>query len=729
MKLNDHQQYIVNKRGKGITVLNAAAGSGKTTTTKETISQMINSGVEPTRILAVTFTNKASREWQIRIGKETISSWSERHESALDHPDEIPFLSLGERDAQIFNFLVSWCTTIHAACYRLLREFGDRRRVPSTKNVFEIKDMINDILDINGWSKLSYKNALHCVGMGIINQVKPYNFAEFIAPVLEYGIGVPENAIETLQEIYVSYLRYMSTHELLDFNMMLVDWWKMLENPDIRARAKAMFDYIIVDEAQDTSKIQCSILFIMAEDHQNILFVGDPRQSIYQWRGAVPSIMEEDFALYWKDYELRSLPINYRSTKTIIEKSNKVIALNYQGREQFLMEVEPKKDAEQGKDIEILWSCDYAEMAEQIAERIGEHPEESFILSRTNAECEKLHTHLCMHGVPCLNVSGGSLYHSKNVSRLIAYLKLSIDYHGARNDIEILSEVANIASDMFKSPINKRKHHEDCTETRPWIDCGCPIVIKKNIDRVFSRYYGRKSIEKAGSWFGIKNQIGHRTKGGERIMYSYGAEDFVYFVEELEQYREDALESIDYILEHSIVPYLLHEEGLNSSDDLGESAGLEEFDIVKGFVEDGQAVEEFLDLFEKMDFDNGINEKNAALIMTVHKSKGLERPKVFVNATRMPCSVPPVFDSQVRVYQQRNLLEERNIFYVAVTRAEKEVYVMQSATYNGRDVSTSPFIYELNAREEKHDMVLYNREFAMGQIFSFVSNQNISGKE
>lgn len=719
MKLNNHQQYIVSKKGKGIIVLNAAAGSGKTTTTKETITEMIRNGVDPRRILAVTFTNKASREWQVRIGKETISGWDEKHESALDSQDEIPFLNLNEKDAKIFEFLTSWCTTIHASCYRLLKEFGDRRRVPSTKNGFDIKDIVNNILDMNNWSQLSYKNALHCVSLGIVNMVNPHQFASFIEPVLEVGTGVPINASEILEEIYIAYLRYMDRNGLIDFNMMLVDWWKMLDNPSIRARAKAKFDYIIVDEAQDTSKIQCNILFILAEDHKNILFVGDPRQSIYQWRGAVPSIMEEDFKLYWKDYELRSLPINYRSTKTIIDKSNKVIALNYKGREQYLMAVEPKADAENGADIETILTYDYEDMAKEIAERIGDHPEECFILSRTNSECEKLHANLCMLGVPCINISGGSLYNSKNVERLIAYLKLAVDYRGARNSIDVLTAVANIASDTFKSPINKRKHLETCTETRPWIDCGCPIVARKNVDRAYSRYYGQKSVEKAGGWWGIKDQISHRTRGGERIMYSYGAEDLVYFVEELEQYHGDALECIDYILDHSLVPYLLHEEGLNSSEDLGQSAGLEEFDIVKGFVEEGQTVEEFLDKFEEMDFDNGLAEQNAALIMTVHKSKGLERPRVFVNATRMPCSIPPVFPGQVRVYQRANFLEERNIFYVAVTRAEKEVYIMQSATYNGRETPTSPFIYEISAQEKKTNIVPYDETFALRQTLGY----------
>jgi len=536
---------------------------------------------------------------------------------------------------------------------------------------------------------------LTCVSLGVINRVPYFEYADFIKDVIECGFGVPEEAPYILEEIYVQYLNYMHDHRLIDFNMMLVDWLDMLENrPDVRGEVISKFKYIIVDEAQDTSRIQTKILFIMAEKHKNILFVGDPRQSIYQWRGAVPSIMEEEFTAYWSDFELRSLPINYRSTREIIEKSNKVIKRNYKGREMYWMEVEPAPEAQDGVEIEYLSTLNMEDMAKTIAENIGEHPEEAFILSRTNAECEALHTFLSRYGVPCINLSGGSLYSSKNVSRLIAYLKLAVNYENARNDLEVLSTVANIASDEFLSPINKRSHLDSCSETRPWIDCGCPITLRKQVDRAYSRYYGKKGIEKARGWWGIQDQATHTTRYGDRIMYSYGAEDFVWFVQELEQYEDNALECIDYILDHSLIPYMMHEEGVDQSTDLGESSGLEEFDIVKGFVEEGMTVEEFLDSFEEMDFGNGLEEKDVALIMTVHKSKGLERPVVFVNVTRMPCSIPPVFDGQVRIAQERNYAEERNIFYVAVTRAEREVYLLHSRTWNGKETARSPFVYE-----------------------------------
>lgn len=694
--LNAHQKYIVDKAGKGAIVLNAAAGSGKTTTTKETIARMIANGIDPSKILAVTFTRKASREWQERIGAESIKGWNDLFVKALDSEEDRYFLKMNNEEAKVFEFLTSWCTTIHAACYRLLKEGGDRRRIPSTNQTFEIKDLVNAILDDNEWSELSFKNAMSIVAIGINNRVSVNRFAEMIEPHLDRGIGVPSNAAEILAEIYSAYLNYMRRKNLLDFNMMTIDTLSKLENDsNFRQMATSKFEYIFVDEAQDTSVIQSRILFILAEKNGNILFVGDPRQSIYQWRGAFPEIMEESFGDYWKDYELRSLPINYRSTRAIIDASNEIVALNYQGREDYLMAVEAKPDAKEGKPItkKRFHSIDY--MAEFIAGIIKETPEQAFIVSRTNAECQLLHTYLSKEGVKCVNMSGGTLYGSKNVSRLIAYMKLAVNYNNARNNIEILSEVANIASDTFLSPINKRKHSEFCNETRAWIDCGCPIVLQKQVDRSYTRYYGRKSIEKAGSWWGITGQASHTTRGGERIMYSYGAEDFTWFVQSLEDYRNDAQECMDYILEHSLIPYIMHEEGVDASSDLGEASGLEEFEIVKEFIKEGMTVEEFLAEFDEYDFENGVDEKNAAVIMTVHKSKGLERPLVFVNVTRMPCSIPPIFPGQVRIEQSPNPIEERNIFYVALTRAEQEAYVLQSDTWNGKDVPTSPFYHEV----------------------------------
>lgn len=698
IKLNKHQQEIVDQLGKGITVLNAAAGSGKTTTTKETVAAMINSGVSPRRILAVTFTKKASREWQERIGRGTISGWGDKHIEALDTTEGDSLIEMTEAESDIFWFLTNWCTTIHAACYRLLKEFGDRRRMPGTNHVFEIKDMVNDILEINEWSELSYANALECVSVGITNRIPVTDFGEFISPMLEYGAGVPKNYASILQDIYKAYINYMRRKNLIDFNMMIVDFLTMLEeDASIRTRAQYMFDYLIVDEAQDTSQIQAKILFMLAEKHRNILFVGDPRQSIYQWRGAVPSIMEEEFEYVWGEYQLKSLPINYRSTKEIILKTNGVIARNYLGREEFMMEVNPRNDAPDGAEIEFMTGATIESLADQLVPELRDNPGDWFILNRTNAECTEFHTHLSIRGVNCINMSGGSIYDNAKTGKLLAYLRLASNYDNARNDLEILSSVANVASDEFKSPINKRQHSEFCDESRPWIDCGCPITVKRGIDRAYTRYYGKKSIEKAHGWSGIKNQISHHAQNGERIMYSYGAEDLVNFVEHLETIKDSAINCIDYILEHSIIPYLYHEMGVNSRDEYSEGSATEEFSVIRNLVDDNMSVDEFLEKLDGLNISSAIDEKTSVVIMTVHKSKGLERPSVVVNVSRMPCAIPPVFNSQIRVGAEANIKEERNIFYVAVTRAKERVIIARSLTFNGKDLPESPFIKEIQS--------------------------------
>jgi superfamily I DNA/RNA helicase len=178
-------------------------------------------------------------------------------------------------------------------------------------------------------------------------------------------------------------------------------------------------------------------------------------------------------------------------------------------------------------------------------------------------------------------------------------------------------------------------------------------------------------------------------------MYSYGAEDFVGFVEELENYTKDARECIDYILDNSLLPYIYHEDGVDISEDLGETSSLEEFDILKELVEDGMDAVEFIDKFEEMDFSDDVSENKCTIIMTVHKAKGLERPNVIVNTTRMPCTIPVVPEGQARFYQKENLAEERNIFYVAITRAKERVIVIHSDTFNRKTMPTSPFFREI----------------------------------
>lgn len=699
-KLNPFQQEIVDNKARGALIVNAAAGSGKTATTKETIARMINDGVDPRKILAVTFTRKASREWQERIGASTIEGWGDRHIEALEGKTDVMELGLSPEEEQVFEFLVQWCTTIHAACYRLLKKFGDRRHPPSDKDNWAIRDLINDILEMRGWKELSYKNALACVSAGINSGWTIYDFEKNIGGCLEYGKDTPNNAASILAEVYKTYLAYMRKNNLIDFSMMTVDFLKLIENNEnIRQRVQEMFDYVIVDEAQDTSRKQAKILFTIAENTGNIMFVGDPRQSLYRWRGAVPSIMEEEFGQHWEQFSTKSLPINYRSTKTIVELSNKLIARNYIDREQFLFPVQPREDAKQGQEFSLINTYDFEEMGSIIAKMIEVDgcPGDFFILSRTNAECDDLYTRLMVHGIPCVNLSGGSIVESSGVAKVLAYMKLAINYDNARNDLDTLCKVANIASDKFLSPINRRTHDDNCQETRPWIDCGCPITMRKQVDRAYSRFYGRKSIVKAGGWWGIEDQMTHTTRSGERIMYSYGAEDFVEFVKHLEEFSDNALECIDEILKRSIIPYMLHEEGVNASDDPSESAGFEQFETLKAFLKDDMTVQEALDKLDGLDFSEVLcDQKNSAVLMTVHKSKGLERRNVIVNTTRMPCPIPPVFDGQVRIETPRSFLEERNVFYVAITRAEEKVVLMQSATWLSKPVQPSPFIAELS---------------------------------
>ena len=180
---------------------------------------------------------------------------------ALDSEEDRYFLKMSNEEAKVFEFLTSWCTTIHAACYRLLKEGGDRRRIPSTNQTFEIKDLVNAILDDNEWSELSFKNAMSIVAIGINNRVSVNRFAEMIEPHLDRGINVPSNAAEILAEIYSAYLHYMRKKNLLDFNMMTVDTLSKLENDsNFRQMATSKFEYIFVDEAQDTSVISQGIL-------------------------------------------------------------------------------------------------------------------------------------------------------------------------------------------------------------------------------------------------------------------------------------------------------------------------------------------------------------------------------------------------------------------------------------------------------------------------------------
>lgn len=682
---NKYQKKIINWRG-GPAVVDAGAGSGKTFTIIKLVAELIDNGVDPNRILLVTFTRDAAKEMKMRLINEL----------SLDLPDFKIGIIVGDddngkkemlSDGGIEAFLYNNVTTIHATCFRLLKKYGKKCRFPSTKQTWEIDDIIKDGIALYELDA-DPKTIKRGIGIAINNLIKSHEAMSFFE-----GFVMRQKDAASIANIYIDYLSYLRGRNLVDFDMMQADILELIRtDPSFKGWISSLYDYVIVDEAQDTSYLQSEILFTLASRTRNILYVGDVWQSMYRWRGAHPSIMEEDFGKFWglskNDYERFELPINYRSTKQVVRSSNKLIKNNYIGREEFLKEMQPRDNADDGEPPTFEVFDFFEEVIDAIEieiEATNSNPGDWFFLSRTRAECGMAHMEFLKRGIPAINMSGGLLLGSPHIQRVLAYMMLAIDYNDARKNKEILKTIANCSSSWYKSPINKK-------------DANGNIVMEKGVDVSPVRYYGAKYVEQAGDYAGIVDQSKWTTKRGAPAFQSYGATDIVEFVTACEERKDNAFQLAEFIIYESVLPHLKHTRGIGD-DDLGENGIAEDFEVITSMIEMDETPEEFLDRMNKFQQSAGdVLKSDAIVISTIHGIKGLERPYVAYNVTRSPIS--GIVRKGISFSSGINPEEERCIAYVASTRSKIRTYYYQSLNWNGKPVPESRFPYEAGVVEE-----------------------------
>lgn len=697
-KLDEHQAKIVANLGRGPHVAEACPGSGKTYTLEHLIAAMLSSGVDATRIGAFTFSVRAASEMRRRIAK-TI--WPDISDADLEYLTEPNAGSEGRSarrewvdDDPRRSFIVDWVCTIHALAYRLLRRAGYEFGVLSGRDEREAKELVKDTLLELDWEESPRSVALW-ISHAILSLVEPNGSERWFANMLDQ-LGGPVWTARNLEEIYKRYMAFLKSRNLLDFDLMQARViWLIRNNPAFKKDIQGMFDYILVDEAQDTSPIQTEILFTLAEKTRNIMLCGDVDQSMYAFRGAVPSVLREDFKEYWGETKRFVLPTNYRSTQAIVKSAAKLISNNYGLEDDYLKPFNWKSDAEAGADIETSTFLKFDDLTQEIAKTILEtgNPGGWFVLSRTRAECAQIHTRLIESGIPAINKVGGLLFGAPHIKKVLAYARLACNYQDSRNNLEVLKEIANVATIHFKAPMTRRRHVETC-HAKPWENCGCPILIEESIDYSHARFYGQKSIEKAGNWNGVLAQQSDRNRGGYPTLEAKGSQDLVYFVHRLEALSGDALSTLNTIIHDCVLPWLAAEEGV-TNDDLAENGKAEEFGVLTNMVVIGETTEQFLSRMDGISSRNGQDESKSVLVGTFHWSKGSERPNVIVNVTRCPV-IPPVQEAgKLPVGSAVDIQEERRLAFVGITRAKDRVFVLQSTEWDGRDVPISLFLAEV----------------------------------
>ena len=612
--LNDAQRAAV-EYIDGPSLVIAGAGSGKTRVLTYKIAYLLSQGMKPWSIMALTFTNKAAREMKERIGK-------------LVGDDLAQHLYMG---------------TFHSIFSRILRAEAEHIGFNNNFTIYDESDsrsLLKAIIKEMGLDDKTYKPAaVHArISMAKNNLVTAEAYDSDPA-ILEQNKRAKMPAIG---KIYVAYVQRCRQANAMDFDDLLMLTFQLFrDHEEIRQKYAGRFDYILVDEYQDTNHVQMSIVMQLCKEKLRVCAVGDDSQSIYSFRGAnIDNILNYQKQL--PGTQLFKLEQNYRSTQTIVEAANSLIHHN---RNQIQKEVFSKND----KGEKIQYKPAYSDKEEALIvakniQRIKRQDDCGYdqfaILYRTNAQSRSFEEEFRKQGIPYRIYGGLSFYQRKEIKDIIAYFRLV-----ANPDDE----------EAFKRIINYPARGIGATTVMKIADCAHQNQVS------FWEVIG--NIEH----YGLNVNKGAQTKlENFRLLIS----SFIDRSHTLDVYElGDAIIRESRISEHIM-------SGKNA-DDLARQENLEEFlsgmqTFVAGRQEEGRMDEAYLtdylqDVALLTDADSeGEKDEPRVSLMTIHAAKGLEFATVFVVGLE-----ENIFPSPLAAVSVRELEEERRLLYVAITRAEK----------------------------------------------------------
>ena len=612
--LNDAQRAAV-EYIDGPSLVIAGAGSGKTRVLTYKIAYLLSQGMKPWSIMALTFTNKAAREMKERIGK-------------LVGDDLAQHLYMG---------------TFHSIFSRILRAEAEHIGFNNNFTIYDESDsrsLLKAIIKEMGLDDKTYKPAaVHArISMAKNNLVTAEAYDSDPA-ILEQNKRAKMPAIG---KIYVAYVQRCRQANAMDFDDLLMLTFQLFrDHEEIRQKYAGRFDYILVDEYQDTNHVQMSIVMQLCKEKLRVCAVGDDSQSIYSFRGAnIDNILNYQKQL--PGTQLFKLEQNYRSTQTIVEAANSLIHHN---RNQIQKEVFSKND----KGEKILYKPAYSDKEEALIvakniQRIKRQDDCGYdqfaILYRTNAQSRSFEEEFRKQGIPYRIYGGLSFYQRKEIKDIIAYFRLV-----ANPDDE----------EAFKRIINYPTRGIGATTVMKIADCAHQNQVS------FWEVIG--NVEH----YGLNVNKGTQTKlENFRLLISS-------FIDR--SHTLDVYELGDAIIRESRISEDIM-SGKNA-DDLARQENLEEFlsgmqTFVAGRQEEGRMDEAYLtdylqDVALLTDADSeGEKDEPRVSLMTVHAAKGLEFATVFVVGLE-----ENIFPSPLAAVSVRELEEERRLLYVAITRAEK----------------------------------------------------------
>jgi DNA helicase-2/ATP-dependent DNA helicase PcrA len=654
----NHSQKEAVLYNAGPSLVIAGAGSGKTRVLTHKIACLLRDGYTPWSILALTFTNKAAREMKERI-------------ATLVDPESAARL---------------WMGTFHSLFYRILRNEADAIGFPSGFTIYDASDsknLLKSIVKEMGLDEKTYKtNAVYSRISGAKNDlISPEAYAGN-AELIRQDIHSKRPAIK---DIYLRYANRCKMASAMDFDDLLFQTNILFrDRPDILERYQDQFQFILVDEYQDTNFSQYLIVKKLAEKHHRVCVVGDDSQSIYSFRGAnIENIL--NFRKTYPEGKLFKLEQNYRSTKTIVDAANSLISKN---KGQIPKKVFSEK--EQGAKIRVLTAYSDLDEGFMVANKISEMHLSRFdsfndfvILYRTNAQSRIFEESLRKRGIPYRIYGGLSFYQRKEIKDVVAYLRLLIN----ADDEEAFKRVINFPARGI-GDTTLQKLLTAATEHRVslWTVLSDPT----------------------GYQLPINSGTARKLEGFREIVDSLRAEVWTLNVYELTQKLLNT-SGIQRELELDRSP-----ENQNRKENIQAlMAGMNEFVVSR--TEEGNEAVRLPDYLQEIalltDQDEGKNaEGERVTLMTIHAAKGLEFKNVFVAGLE-----EDLFPSPHCLESEKDLEEERRLLYVAITRAESACVLSfaRSRFKNGQNNFTRPsrFLKDLDA-----SLLDYPTENALGAM-------------
>ena len=667
--LNEAQRAAV-EYIDGPSLVIAGAGSGKTRVLTYKIAYLLSQGMKPWSIMALTFTNKAAREMKERIGK-------------LVGNDLAQHLYMG---------------TFHSIFSRILRAEAEHIGFNNNFTIYDESDsrsLIKAIVKEMGLDDKKYKPAaVHAKISMAKNNLMSAAAYESDAAIFEQNkrAQMPE-----VGKIFVAYVQRCKQANAMDFDDLLTLTYQLFrEHEDIRHKYAARFDYVLVDEYQDTNHVQMSIVMQLCQEKQRVCAVGDDSQSIYSFRGAnIDNIL--NYQRQFQGTRLFKLEQNYRSTQTIVEAANSLIKHN---RNQIPKDV----FSENAKGEKIQYKPAYSDKEEaaivakdvkRIRREDGCQYSDFAILYRTNAQSRSFEEEFRKQGIPYRIYGGLSFYQRKEIKDIIAYFRLVAN----PDDEEAIKRIINY----------------------PARGIGATTVLKI-ADCAHQNQVSFWEVIGAPERYGLAVNKGAMNKLETfRLLISS-------FIERAQ--TTDVYELGDAIIKESGISQDIMSG--KDADDLARQENLEEFlSGMSAFVEERREEGRFDKLFLQdylqdvalltdADSDGDKDEPRVSL-MTVHAAKGLEFPTVFVVGLE-----ENIFPSPLSAASLRELEEERRLLYVAITRAEKHCILTNAKNrwrYGKMEFDNpSRFIDEIDGK------LIDSQDEAGGSLFGSMSESRLGSR-